>query len=95
MDNITRAVRHLTSLIAAERDARKQDVREIRGHLKAIDARLENIDQRMAEGDERTGGFEAAIIDGLWAFQAAVTSNQESVEERLSALEQWRKDQAG
>lgn len=58
MDPLDAKLRDLQAMIGAERDARRADVHELRTHLQAMDKRL-------AESNERTSGYEAAVIDVL------------------------------
>lgn len=96
-EDFTRAYRDLVAMIASERDARRADVKGLREDIQAIERRLAEMDRRLADGDERTFGFETAAIESLGRFHSTVMKAlkaHESLETRVSALEQWRRDQA-
>ncbi|MBM3274508.1 MAG: hypothetical protein FJZ00_05115 [Candidatus Sericytochromatia bacterium] len=75
-------------MIAAERDARRADVRAIRGDIHVIGQRLNAIDKRFEESDERTTGFEGAVSDAL----SSMANKHEALEGRVISLEDWRDD---
>ncbi len=90
MNEIGKAFRDLASMISSERDARRADIADIRSHLQAMDRRL-------ADGDERTSGFEAAVLESLGTLGDTLdrqSAERTDLEMRVAALEQWRRDQA-
>jgi hypothetical protein len=100
-DDLTRAYRDLTSMVSSERDARRANVDAVREDIRVlrrvVEERLDSIDQRLEADDERTAGFESAMIESLGRMHATVLKvieSQESLEVRVSDLEQWRRDQA-
>ncbi|MBM3462294.1 MAG: hypothetical protein FJX76_09355 [Armatimonadetes bacterium] len=91
MDAINRAFNDLTQMISAEPDARRADVKAIRAHLQGIDSRI-------ADSDERTSGFEVALLQSLAAWKAALDERfktHDDLAARVASLEEWRKQQAG
>ncbi|MBM3275852.1 MAG: hypothetical protein FJZ00_11910 [Candidatus Sericytochromatia bacterium] len=71
-------------MITSDRDARRADVRGIRSHLAAIDRRL-------VASEGRTPKFEECLLHAL----TLMGSKLETVDLRVSAIEQRLGDQAG
>ena len=79
-DDMNRLFDDVISMITVERDRRREDVKEIRHHLQAIDRRL-------AEGDDRSFTFETALLRSLQGLKDSINAQFDSLTARVEALE--------
>jgi hypothetical protein len=96
-DRVDHALRDLVKMISSERDARRADVRGLQGSIKSMQEILVNMGQRMDEADERTSGFELAVIDTLGEIRTELSGRGdqlEALERRVTKIEERLDDKA-
>jgi hypothetical protein len=90
MDELTRAFKDLSAMIASERDARQASARRVLGSVDGIRRELDELRTEIVESDARTSGFESAMLEAVRQVHDAHLS----LERRVADLEQWRREQA-